>query len=117
VYFGKVELPNEYPLKAPDFYFHTPNGRFELNRKICTTFSSFHNNEYTSTWNIRSMMNGMISFMTDRDPELGIGSLNSDDQTKQQYAQHTMLWNLENELCCKIFPNLQELISSQTKVR
>jgi ubiquitin-conjugating enzyme E2 J2 len=96
-YFGKIVLPVEYPLKAPDFYFITPNGRFATNTKICTTFSGFHQETYTSTWNILTMMEGMISFMTDVNPETGIGSIITSNEEKKRYAQQSRNWNAENE--------------------
>lgn len=111
VYFGKVNLPNEYPLKAPDFYFMTPNGRFETNTKICTTFSSFHQETYTSTWNILTMMEGMISYMTDQNPSPGIGSIITSDDTKKDLANSSLEWNLNNEEFNKIFPDINDLIA------
>lgn len=112
VYFGKINLPNEYPLKAPDFYFITPNGRFETNTKICTTFSSFHQETYTSTWNILTMMEGMISYMTDNNPTPGIGSVITTNDIKKELAESSSLWNLNNEEFNKIFPDMKELIIS-----
>lgn len=110
VYFGKISLPREYPLKAPDFVFITPNGRFETNKKICTTFSAFHQETYTSTWNIMTMMEGMISFMTDRNPERGIGSLITSDEEKTVFAQKSMEWNMGNSLFNDIFPDIKNLL-------
>lgn len=36
------QLPSEYPFKPPEIYLLTPSGRFEVNRKICLSISSFH---------------------------------------------------------------------------
>jgi ubiquitin-protein ligase len=102
-YFGKIVLPSEYPLKAPDFYFLTPNGRFATKTKICTTFSSFHQETYTSTWNVLTMMEGMISFMTDKNPENGIGSIVTSDQEKRNYAKQSRDWNGQNEEFQRVF--------------
>lgn len=65
IYLGKVSLPPKYPFKAPDFQFITQSGRFEVNKKICTSFTGFHNDLYSPSWNIVSMCEGLISFMTD----------------------------------------------------
>jgi ubiquitin-conjugating enzyme E2 J2 len=104
MYFGKVLLNEQYPLKPPNFIFLTPNGRFETDKKICTTFSAYHQETYTSTWNIMSMMEGMISFMTDIDPDGGIGSIKTTDEHKRQLAKSSIEWNNNNELFKKIFP-------------
>jgi ubiquitin-conjugating enzyme E2 J2 len=102
-YFGKIVLPSEYPLKAPDFYFITPNGRFATETKICTTFSAFHQETYTSTWNILTMMEGMISFMTDVNPENGVGSITTTAEEKERYAEQSHVWNVRNEEFQRIF--------------
>lgn len=37
-----MQLPSEYPFKPPEVYMLTPSGRFEINKKICLSISSFH---------------------------------------------------------------------------
>lgn len=110
IYFGKILLPTEYPLKAPDFIFITPNGRFETNKKICTTFSAYHQETYSSSWNILSMMEGLISFMNDINPENGIGSITTCDTTKQKLALQSHDWNLANPEFNCIFPDIHKLL-------
>jgi ubiquitin-protein ligase len=110
VYFGKIMLHHEYPLKPPNFIFLTPNGRFETNKKICTTFSAYHQETYTSTWNILTMMEGMISFMTDINPEKGIGYINTTDIEKNTLANDSLSWNKNNELFKTIFHDIDELL-------
>lgn len=108
VYFGKVKLPHEYPLKAPDFIFYTPSGRFKCETKICTTFSSFHQETYTSTWNILTMMQGLISFMTDTDCD-GIGSIKTTNQEKIELANQSLNWNKNFDLFNSIFSDVDSL--------
>jgi ubiquitin-conjugating enzyme E2 J2 len=110
VYFGKILLDEQYPLKPPNFIFITPNGRFETNKKICTTFSAYHQETYTSTWNIMSMMEGMISFMTDHTPDSGIGSINTSDTERINLAKMSLNWNKHDECFNKIFLDIDNLI-------
>jgi ubiquitin-conjugating enzyme E2 J2 len=110
VYFGKILLDEQYPLKPPNFIFITPNGRFETNKKICTTFSAYHQETYTSTWNIMSMMEGMISFMTDHTPDSGIGSINTSDTERINLAKMSLNWNKKNECFNLIFSDIDNLI-------
>ena len=42
LYHGKIIFPIEYPNKAPKLIFITPNGRFDVNKEICLSFTSFH---------------------------------------------------------------------------
>lgn len=111
IYFGKIILPDEYPLKPPDFIFITPNGRFETNKKICTTFSAYHMETYSSAWNILTMMEGLISHMTDLLDNKGIGSIETTNEEKQQYAIKSMEWNLQNNEFNSIFPDIKYLIT------
>ncbi len=108
-YFGKILLQNTYPLKPADFIFITPNGRFEENKKICTSFSGFHPESYTSTWNILTMMQGIISFMTDKENIKGIGFIDSTDSDKIILAEKSKEWNKSNDLFNNVFSDFNEL--------
>jgi len=103
MYFGYILLPTNYPFNPPDFYFLTPNGKFQPEAKICTTFSSFHPETYTCTWNIMTMMEGMISHMTDESSH-GVGIINTSDADKQHFAKESREWNRNNQLFNEIFP-------------
>jgi ubiquitin-protein ligase len=110
VYFGEITLPNEYPLKPPNFIFLTPNGRFQTNTKICTTFSAYHQETYTSTWNILTMMEGLISFMTDINPDKGIGYIYTTNEEKNDLAKKSLDWNKLNNIFNVIFPDIDSLL-------
>jgi ubiquitin-protein ligase len=112
VYYGNIYLPREYPLKPPDFVFRTPNGRFETGKKICTTFTGYHQDTYTSTWNIMSMMEGMISFMTDTVDIAGIGSLTTSDEEKKTLAAASAKWNKSQETFNTIFYDIDTIIQN-----
>ncbi|EED77604.1 predicted protein [Postia placenta Mad-698-R] len=40
LYHFRILLPSEYPFRPPSIMMLTPNGRFELNTKICISFTS-----------------------------------------------------------------------------
>ena len=89
IYLGKVMIPPKYPYKAPDFQFLTPSGRFEINKKLCTSFTGYHQELYSPSWNIASMCAGLISFMTDSAdlPESkGIGGISTTSEYKKDVA-------------------------------
>lgn len=61
-YIGKIVHSPEYPRKAPDYYMLTPNGRFEINKKICLTNSSYHQSDWApAAWNLVSILEGFSS--------------------------------------------------------
>ena len=92
IYLGKVLLPPKYPFKAPDFQFVTRSGRFEVNKNICTSFTGFHNDLYSPSWNIASMCAGLTSFMTDSDDAIsskGLGGILMSKEGRQQIARES----------------------------
>lgn len=61
-YLCKLVHNSDYPLKAPDYYVFTPNGRFEINEKICLSNSGFHQSHWApGAWNLLSLLNGFFS--------------------------------------------------------
>jgi ubiquitin-protein ligase len=106
VYLGKVILPPKYPFKAPDFQFLTPSGRFEINKKLCTSFTGYHQELYSPSWNIASMCAGLISFMTDSTDLIeskGIGGMSTTVEFKQQAATESRNYIKNNKFILDIF--------------
>lgn len=106
VYLGKVMLPPKYPFKAPDFQFLTPSGRFEINKKLCTSFTGYHQELYSPSWNIASMCAGLISFMTDsidRIESKGIGGISSTPEFKRETAKNSRDYIKNNKHILDIF--------------
>uniref|UniRef100_A0A0K0DP14 4Fe-4S ferredoxin-type domain-containing protein n=1 Tax=Angiostrongylus cantonensis TaxID=6313 RepID=A0A0K0DP14_ANGCA len=50
-----------------------PNGRFELNKKICLSISGYHPETWLPSWSIRTALLALIGFM----PSAGAGALGS----------------------------------------
>ena len=59
-YILHIKLHEGYPFKAPDFRWLTPNGRFEVNQKICYNISTYHEGEWNPLWRIRTIIIGRI---------------------------------------------------------
>ena len=106
VYLGKVILPDKYPFKAPDFMFLSESGRFKTNIKICTSFTAFHNDLYSPSWNIASMCAGLVSFMTDdssRAESKGIGHLDCTKKERLLIAKESINNIKSNKVVFDIF--------------
>lgn len=106
IYLGKVILPSKYPFKAPDFEFLTPSGRFEINKKLCTSFTGYHQELYSPSWNIASMCAGLISFMTDsieRIESKGIGGISTTSEFKRETAKKSKEYIKNNKKIFDIF--------------
>lgn len=45
-YHGTLIFSAQYPFKPPSIYMFTPNGRFEVNRRLCLSISDYHPDEW-----------------------------------------------------------------------
>jgi ubiquitin-protein ligase len=94
-FIGKIILPNDYPDKAPDFYMLTPNGRFQIDSKICITISGYHQENWNPSWNIGSMLVGMISIMAD-DTTAGISHIKRSKKERKGFVDQSFNFNKKN---------------------
>lgn len=93
-YHGLLELHSDYPFAAPKLFFYTKNGRFEVNMAICTSFTHYHQESWTSAWNVRSLLLATVSFMTCDESSYGCRSDPSD--VKKKYAAESLESNFKN---------------------
>jgi len=94
VYHGKIILPSEYPLKPPDIIFLTPNGRFEVGKKICLTISSHHAETWSASWSVRTVILAIIGFFPTRG-DGAIASLDWSKQEREKLAKASLGWKCE----------------------
>ncbi len=91
-YYGRILIPHEYPLRPPNMFFVTPNGRFLVNTKICMSFTSYHPESWSSSWTIDKMLMGMISFMYEKTATFG--SVDLPETEVRRLAQESAGFNL-----------------------
>ena len=93
VYYGKLVFPSEYPMKPPDIFMITPNGRFETNTKICLSMSSFHPELWSPSWTVPAILLGIMSFMYEDTKTTG--SIETTTKQKKRYVEkHFFFFNL-----------------------
>ena len=80
VYHGRILLPAEYPMKPPNIVFLTPNGRFQVGKKICLSISAHHPEHWQPAWGIRLILEALISFF----PTEGKGAIGALDWTPRE---------------------------------
>lgn len=61
IYTGRLVLPVNYPFAPPSITMLTPNGRWEINKKICLSNTSYHAELWQPAWGIRTMMEALRS--------------------------------------------------------
>merc|ERR1719282_1050987 len=67
-------------MKPPDIIFLTPNGRFEVGKKICLSITGYHQETWQPSWSIRTALLAIIGFM----PSPGQGTIGSLDYTPEE---------------------------------
>jgi len=102
-YVGKLNLSWNYPFEAPTIEMITPSGRFETFKKICTTFTNFHQAEYSSAWKVDTILTAFVSFFLDAKDINGIGYINSTDVQKKSFAISSKNFNENNDIYNKFF--------------
>lgn len=61
IYTGRLVLPVNYPLAPPSITLITPNGRWEVGKKICLSNTSYHPDLWQPAWGIRTMVEALRS--------------------------------------------------------
>ncbi|KAJ1964487.1 hypothetical protein IWQ62_002917, partial [Dispira parvispora] len=85
-YHGRILLPTEYPFKPPSIVFLTPNGRFQLHKKICMTMTEYHPEQWQPAWDIRCILLALISYMPS-EVSNSVGDLNYSVEQRKQLAR------------------------------
>ena len=85
VYHGKFILPKSYPVRPPDIFFMTENGRFMINRKICLNITSYHAESWTPAWSLRTMTQAICAYFLVN--EHGIGALFDSEAKRKDFAK------------------------------
>ncbi|KAJ3363486.1 Ubiquitin-conjugating enzyme E2 J1 [Allomyces javanicus] len=93
LYHGALFLPHDYPFRPPEIMFLTPNGRFEVKKKICLSVSDFHPESWQPAWGIRTVLVGISGFMG-VESEGAIGSIKWTDDERARLALASSAW------CC-----------------
>ncbi len=94
-FIGKIMHNPEYPSKPPDFMMLTPNGRFDIGKKICLSNTGFHSNEWSPMWTIHATLIGFLSIMLD-DKEHGISHIHYSKGEREAYASNSIEYNKNN---------------------
>jgi len=97
IYHGRILLPPDYPFKPPNFVLLTPNGRFEVQKKICLTISAHHPEYWQPSWSIRTVLVALIGFMPTKG-EGAIGSVEFTPEERKELVRKSINWVCNR--CC-----------------
>ncbi|OQS02930.1 ubiquitin-conjugating enzyme E2 [Thraustotheca clavata] len=108
IFHGRILLPSEYPFKPPNIILLTPNGRFEVKKKICLSISAYHPEHWQPAWGVRLILEALISFMPTKG-EGAIGALDFTAEERKKLAQESVHWT------CPQCGEIKGLIPEETK--
>ncbi|KIM48858.1 hypothetical protein M413DRAFT_438033, partial [Hebeloma cylindrosporum] len=93
LYHFRILLPAEYPFRPPSIMILTPNGRFELNTKICISFTNYHEELWQPAWGVRTAIIGLQGFFPLRgQAAVGVGSIEYPTAERKRLAQLSKEW-------------------------
>jgi len=95
-YVGEIVFDIKYPYTAPEFKIKTPNGRFEIEKKICLSNSNFHQSEWRINWTIHAIILGFVSIMNEEDRKGSVGHIECTKEERKKLAEKSIEWNLKN---------------------
>ncbi len=101
VYMGKLLFPPEYPWKPPSILMITPSGRFATGTRICLTISDFHPETWSPSWNISTILVGILSFFNGN--ESTVGSIEASAEARARYALESIAFNARDKTFVSLF--------------
>ncbi|KAF9157038.1 Ubiquitin-conjugating enzyme E2 J1 [Linnemannia schmuckeri] len=91
LYHGRILLPNNYPFAPPSLMFLTPNGRFELNKKVCLSITGYHPEYWQPAWGIRTVLVAVMGFLPTQSKG-AIGGLDTSVDARKALAIKSKTW-------------------------
>ncbi|CAL1704134.1 unnamed protein product [Somion occarium] len=93
LYHFRILLPSEYPFRPPSIMMLTPNGRFELNTKICISFTNYHEELWQPAWGVRTAIVGLQGFFPLKGTAaVGVGALEYPSVERRRLAAISREW-------------------------
>ena len=68
--------------------------------------SDYHPDTWNPAWSVSTILTGLLSFMLEKSPTLG--SIETSETDKRQYAVRSHEFNLKNKTFCELFPDQAE---------
>lgn len=92
-YHGVIVFPADYPYKPPSVRLLTPQGRFQINTKLCLSITDFHPESWNPLWSVSSILAAVVSFFVE---DLSTyGSIKTSKATKISLATKSLEHNVK----------------------
>ena len=104
-YFGRIELPENYPWSPPTVVMKTPSGRFKADKPICFSYTNFHPETWNPALNPQKVALGLVSYMNDLKEE-GWTCMITSESGMKRLALSSLEFNLNNPIVQSMFPDV-----------
>ena len=112
-FIGKIVHSKKYPVEPPAYYMLTPNGRFEIERKICLTITSYHSDQWSSIWSIQKILGAFLSVMVS-DFDTGISHIKKTASERNKFATDSFAYNIN--MYPDILKNFPRFVKYENKI-
>jgi ubiquitin-protein ligase len=93
-YIFRMNAPDGFPYKPPQFYALTPSGFYGINGTCCISIGEYHANDYRAAQGMRGfaveLSNGLMNY---KDMGYGINLLTTTIAEKKTYAKDSLAYN------------------------
>ena len=113
-YHGVLNFPPKYPFRPPDIRMMTPSGRFEINKKLCLSITSYHPETWSAAYSIGAILRAFISFMAENDSK-SIGAIEETVEVRKELAAMSLQLCSEDEQFGRLFPEIKKEIDDKLK--
>ncbi len=108
LYHGYFDIPQDYPMSPPNIYFLNDSGRYLPNKKICMNITSYHKEEWSPAWTLRTMMHAISGHFLVEDN--GIGSIKKSKEYRKETAKKSHTYH------CSHCGSLENIYNSHIKI-
>mmetsp|Transcript_38126 Transcript_38126/g.79499 ORF Transcript_38126/g.79499 Transcript_38126/m.79499 type:complete len:192 (+) Transcript_38126:61-636(+) len=110
-FWGRLRFPKDYPFRPPSILMVTPNGRFEVNTRLCLSMSDYHPETWQPAWSVATVLKGLLSFMCEETPTAGAIHPPTPLEVRTDLASKSMAWNQEQAEFRKAFPEFDDIVA------
>jgi len=116
-YWGRVDIPKDYPFWPPLIRFYTPNGRFEADSWLCRSLLDYHTEGWQPPWTIASVLIALLSLMVEDSFTSGALHPPRPVSERRRLAQESLAWNKEQADFRSAFPEVEQIVNKRAAER
>ena len=115
-YLVRVVAPDDFPMNPPSFYFMTPNGVYDVEKKVCISIGEYHKDQYRASLGMAGfasqLCSGLIGWRT---LGSGINLIETTVKEKKKLAQESVEYNSQHAELVAMIKSCYESYSAAWK--